>query len=179
MPFITDSGYQKYDGQLSAGILCFHNSPKRQHFLEHIIRCWCPFACKNKINGLCKTRLVERHNTFTTILELFPYLVKTWEQICYPYDDDNIYPDGNNWKWDSESRNSANGLKHRMDVSHFWTPCWPMSQMVLSACQCTEKRCIQTSTCSFHPVTPLHIRSRWSQVCFTVPWHCIPTWLSA
>ena len=91
----------------------FHNSPKRQCFLEHITSCLCPSASKNKINGLCKTRWVERHNTFTTILELYPYLVKTWDQICYPGDDDReIYPDGNNWKWDSESRNSANWLKH-------------------------------------------------------------------
>jgi len=93
--------------------LYFRNSPKRQRFLEHMINCLCPFATRKKINGLCKTRWVERHNTFTTILELYPYLVKTWDQICYPCDDSNeIYPDGNNWKWDSESRSSANGLKH-------------------------------------------------------------------
>ena len=64
---------------------------------------------------MCKTRWVERHNTFTAILELYPYLVKTWNQICYPcHDDSKIYPDGNNWKWDSESRNSENGLKHTL-----------------------------------------------------------------
>lgn len=64
--------------------LYFLNSPKRQHFLEHIINCLYPSATRHKINGLCKTRWVERHNTFTTILELYPYLVKTWDQICYP-----------------------------------------------------------------------------------------------
>jgi len=47
------------------------------------------------------------------ILELYPYLVKTWEQIYFPTNDDSdIYPDGNNWNWDSESRSTANGLKH-------------------------------------------------------------------
>ena len=93
--------------------LYFHNSPKRQRFLEHIIQRLCPSARKSKINGLCKTRWVERHNTFTTILELYPYLIKTWEHICSPADDDNeIYPDGNTWNWDSESRSTANGLKH-------------------------------------------------------------------
>ena len=72
----------------------------------------CPSATKVKINGLCKTRWVERHNTFTTILQLYPYLIKTWEEICYPTNDDSeIYPDGNNWKWDSES-STANGLTH-------------------------------------------------------------------
>ena len=56
-------------------------------------------------------RWVERHNTFTTILELYPYIVKTWDQICYPSDDE-IYPEVNSWKWDSESRSSANELRH-------------------------------------------------------------------
>jgi len=93
--------------------LYFHNSPKRQRFLEHIIQRLCPPTKKTKINGLCKTRWVERHDTFSTILELYPYLVKTWEQICLPTeDDDEIYPNGNNWNWDSESRSTANGLKY-------------------------------------------------------------------
>lgn len=60
---MTDSCQQEF--------LYFHNSPKRQCFLECIIRCLCPSASKSKIKGLCKTRWVERHNTFMTILELF------------------------------------------------------------------------------------------------------------
>ena len=92
--------------------LYFHNSPKRQRFLEHIIAHYCPTSKKTKINGLCKTRWIERHNTFTTILELYPYLIKTWDQMCYPSDDEELYPDGNNWNWDSESRSTANGLRY-------------------------------------------------------------------
>ena len=92
--------------------LFFHNSPKRQRFFEHVISCLCPSGSRTKINGLCKTRWVERHNTFTTILELYPYLVKTWEHMCYPCENDSIYTNGNNWNWDSESRSSANGLRH-------------------------------------------------------------------
>ena len=38
--------------------------------------------------------------------------MKTWDQICYPSDDDEIYPEGNRWKWDSQSRSSVNGLRH-------------------------------------------------------------------
>ena len=92
--------------------LFFHNSPKRQRFFEHVISCLCPSGSRTKINGLYKTRWVERHNTFTTILELYPYLVKTWEHMCYPCENDSIYTKGNNWNWDSESRSSANGLRH-------------------------------------------------------------------
>ena len=50
----------------------------------------------------CITRWVERHQTFSNILELYPYLLKTWDEICYPSQDKEIYPDGNNLKWDSE-----------------------------------------------------------------------------
>lgn len=59
--------------------LFFHNSPKRQRFLEKVIGLLAPESKKKKINGLCKTRWVERHNTFSTILELYPYLVKNME----------------------------------------------------------------------------------------------------
>ena len=90
--------------------LFFKNSPKRQRFLEHIINCTCPETRKKKINGLCKTRWVERHNTFSTILELYTFLVKTWDEICIPSDDEQIYKDGN-WNWDADSRSTANGLR--------------------------------------------------------------------
>lgn len=92
--------------------LFFHNSPKRQRFLEHVIGCSCPAAKKTKIKGLCKTRWVERHATFDTILELYPYLVKTWDEVCCPSTCEQLYPDGNTWKWDSDSRSAANGLRH-------------------------------------------------------------------
>ncbi|XP_062501846.1 uncharacterized protein LOC134178950 [Corticium candelabrum] len=92
--------------------LFFHNSPKRQRFLEHVISCQCPATKKTKINGLCKTRWVERHTNFDTILELYTYLIETWDEICYPSNCDKLYPDGSNWKWDSETRTAANGLRY-------------------------------------------------------------------
>ena len=92
--------------------LFFHNSPKRQRFLDHVIGCSCPAAKKTKIKGLCKTRWVERHATFDTILELYPYLVQTWDEVCCPSTCEQLYPDENTWKWDSDSRSAANGLRH-------------------------------------------------------------------
>ena len=92
--------------------LFFHNSPKRQRFLEHVISCQCPATKKTKINGLCKTRWVEKHITFDTILELYTYLIETRDEICYPSNCDKLYPDGSNWKWDSETRTAANGLRY-------------------------------------------------------------------
>ena len=97
----------------------FDNSAKRQRFLEHIISHFCPEAKKKKIKGLCKTRWVERHSTFDTILELYPYLVKTWIEICLPSNAEDLYPDGNDWSWDRETRTAANGLRHTfMNFEH-------------------------------------------------------------
>ena len=89
--------------------LYFHNSNKRQRFLEVIIKKFSPSSKKVKIHGLCKTRWVERHHTFSTILELYPYLVHAWDEICNPTIEDEEVGD---WKWDADSRSSANGLRH-------------------------------------------------------------------
>ena len=39
--------------------LFFRNSPKRQRFFEHVIKCLRPESKRSKINGLCKRRWVE------------------------------------------------------------------------------------------------------------------------
>ena len=90
--------------------LFFRNSPKRQHFFEHVIKCLCPESKRSKINGLCKTRCVERHSTYNSIFKLYPCLVRTWNEICHPCDDGSLYNEINDWNWDSESRTLANGL---------------------------------------------------------------------
>ena len=46
----------------------FRNFLKRQQFLKLVIQSVCPVTKKVKVNGLCKTKWVERHNTFSTIL---------------------------------------------------------------------------------------------------------------
>ena len=66
---------------------------------------------KTKINCLCKTRWVERHTTFDTILELYTYLIETWDKICYSGNYEKLYFDGSNWKWGPETRTAANGLR--------------------------------------------------------------------
>ena len=38
--------------------------------------------------------------------------MKAWDEICVPSGDEELYPNGNNWNWDSESQSSANGLRH-------------------------------------------------------------------
>ena len=53
---------------------------------------------------------MERHNTYSSMFVLYPYLVRTWNEICHPSDDESLYDEINDWNWDSESRTLANGL---------------------------------------------------------------------
>ena len=117
--------------------LYFHNSPKRQRFLEVIIDHFCPSSKKKKINGLCKTRWVERHHTFSAIHELYPYLINVWDETCNPStDNEKLYPkDEEKWNWDTESRSSANGLRHVFcsfdHIAAFMSQGWEFGAMAL------------------------------------------------
>ena len=90
--------------------LFFRSSPKRQRFFEHIMKCLCPESKRSKINGLCKIRWVEYFRVYSSIFELHPYLVRIWNEICHPSDDESLYNEINDSNWDSESRTLANGL---------------------------------------------------------------------
>ena len=95
--------------------LFFDNSPKRQRFLEEVIGCLAPESKKKKIKGLCKIRWMERQDTFSTIFELYPYLLRTWNQICMPSSSTDLNQESTSsteWNWDAETRTSANGLRH-------------------------------------------------------------------
>ena len=108
--------------------LFFHNSPKRQRFFELIIETFCPIPTKNKIKGLCQTRWVERPTTFDTIFDLYPYLMRTWEEMCSPSNCDQLYKDSS-WNWDSETRSSANGLIVAFNLSkQLLEPIRPIAQ---------------------------------------------------
>ncbi len=45
----------------------FNYSPKRQHFFEHIIDAQSPNETKNKLKDLCKTRWVQRINSYSLV----------------------------------------------------------------------------------------------------------------
>lgn len=85
--------------------LYFDNSPKRQSFLETVIKSGCPKAKILRIQSLSKTRWTARHATYDTIFALYPFLLQALEQIVCPID-------LHLWSWDNESRIKANGLRH-------------------------------------------------------------------
>lgn len=88
--------------------LFFDNSPKRQRFLEEVIGC---LASESKRKRL---KACARHNGWND-MKLYPYLLKTWSDICMPGSSseiDQVSVSSAEWNWDTESRASANGLRH-------------------------------------------------------------------
>ncbi|SMN02068.1 hypothetical protein SPONN_425 [uncultured Candidatus Thioglobus sp.] len=79
----------------------FHNSSKRQHFLELVV---CKQTTTVKVKDLCRTRWVYRHEAYESFGVLFKYLVKTMKAIVQR---DSSYEVMN---WDSKTVVAANGL---------------------------------------------------------------------
>ena len=52
----------------------------------------------------------RQDDSISSIFELYPYLVRTWNEICHPSDDESLYGEINDWNWDFESSTLANGL---------------------------------------------------------------------
>ena len=93
--------------------LFFNLSPNRQNYFEHILEAFDSQHSTTKIQGLCKTRWVERHTCFETFYDLYMFICSCFEAIVDP----NVYSDMNidtNWEWDSETRTKVQGLLHSM-----------------------------------------------------------------
>ena len=86
----------------------FDNSPKRQRYLENVLQTFATGTNVTKLKGLCKTRLVERHECYKTLYSLYEYVVTCTESIAYP----DRYPSLNSdaWDWDRDTIVTANGL---------------------------------------------------------------------
>ena len=86
--------------------LFFHNSPKGQAFFELVLQTSFPDVTQVKVKGLCRTRWVERHETYDNFMELIPAVVMTTDVIVHPhiYEFQSI----DDWSWDKDTREKAN-----------------------------------------------------------------------
>ena len=66
----------------------FSYSPKREHFLLQLIEKECPERKKKKLKDVCRTRWVERHEAYSTMLELYVLLVKALDNMVTSEDFD-------------------------------------------------------------------------------------------
>jgi hypothetical protein len=99
-------------GIINEVYLFFHYSPKRQQFLTAFLSQYCPNNRHEKLQGLCKTRWVERHTCLETFLELYEYVVGVLDAMNQPTLYPEVNSDGkvNNWQWDRETQTKAQGL---------------------------------------------------------------------
>jgi hypothetical protein len=68
-------------GDLVSEIAKLNYSPKRQHFLERVIEAEAPNENKKKLKDLCKTRWVQRRDSYTLFYDLYSSLIKTMKAI--------------------------------------------------------------------------------------------------
>ena len=93
--------------------LFFDNSPKRQRFFETILQALGSESIKVKLQGLCKTRWIERHTCYETFYDLCYFVCCCCEAIVYPevYIENNVSAD---WDWDANTKVKAQGLLHSL-----------------------------------------------------------------
>ena len=92
----------------------FNNSPKRQHFFEHVIESNTPTQMKTKLKDLCRTHWVQRINAYTVFYDLYSSIIKTVEHIstcnCSEY---------GNWSWDTKTVTKARGFLFQLKSFEF------------------------------------------------------------
>ena len=101
----------------------FNYSPKRQHFFEHIIDAESPNKTKKKLKDLCKTRWVQRIDSYTVFYDLYASVIKTISTCSSEYGE---------WSWDTETLTKARGFLHQL-VSFEFLVTFNVTMRVLSS----------------------------------------------
>lgn len=91
----------------------FNYSPKRQHFIEDVIESVSPAAKKVKLKDLCRTRWVERIDSYLVFYDLYPAIMATMNAIG------TCDPEYGNWSWDGETLTKANGFHFQLKSFEF------------------------------------------------------------
>ena len=89
------------NGTVTESSYFFHNSTKRQAFLEQVINNQSKIVI---VKDLCRTRWIYRHEAYECFFELFKYLHNVMVLVT---EHDNTY---GNMNWDSNTVVTANGL---------------------------------------------------------------------
>ncbi len=100
-------------GTISEIAKFFNYSPKRQHFFEKIIDSSADSSNITKLKDLCKTRWIQRIDSYSTFFQLYPFVVQTMEAIV------TRNSEYGEWLWDSETITKANGFLRQMATFEF------------------------------------------------------------
>ena len=94
----------------------FSYSPKRQRLLDSSIAACDETSHAKKLKDSCRTRWVQRIDSYVVFLELLPSLQVCLEAICHP----EMHPElGTDWNWDRETVTKANGFLFQLQSSLF------------------------------------------------------------
>ena len=104
---------------LNAAFLLFCMYPKRQQFLERILKHLAPNMRKKKLVGMCKTRRVERRTCCDMFYDMYEFLCEYLEAVLNPSEYHDIYEEvALTGSWDQETRTKAQGLLTSLPSSH-------------------------------------------------------------
>ena len=107
----------------------FNNSPKRQHFFEDVVESVSPAAKKVKLKDLCRTRWVERIDSYLVFYDLYPAIIETMKAM------DTCDPEYGNWGWDRETLTRANGFYLQLKTFGFLVA-FSVAMRILSILRC-------------------------------------------
>jgi len=94
----------------------FKASPKRQRLLDKAMEVSNPAPKAKKLKDACRTRWIQRIDSYVVFLELLPSVHMTLQAINSP----SQYPDlGTEWNWDGETTTKANGFLYQLESSSF------------------------------------------------------------
>ena len=85
----------------------FAFSAKRQRFFDRVLDVHLPNAKAQKLKDACRTRWIQRIDSYIVFLELLPALHTTLQAMVFPRQYEDL---GDNWSWDSDTVTKANGF---------------------------------------------------------------------
>ena len=91
----------------------FNYSPKRQHFFERVVQSVAPEEKKTKLKDLCRTRWVQRIDSYTVFHDLYSSIIKTMEYIS------TCSSELGDWSWDTDTLTKARGFLHQLNTFEF------------------------------------------------------------
>uniref|UniRef100_A0A1X7TFQ6 DUF4371 domain-containing protein n=1 Tax=Amphimedon queenslandica TaxID=400682 RepID=A0A1X7TFQ6_AMPQE len=93
----------------------FAYSAKRQRLLDEAIEMDHSVPQAKKLKDVCRTRWVERIDSYTTFLDLHEAVHTTLNAMVHP----SLYSNFGTWNWDGETVTKANGFLFQLQSSTF------------------------------------------------------------
>ncbi len=105
------SAFQNVQSYIDEIARFFDYSAKRQRLLDKCIEIVAPEAQAKKLKDACRTRWVERIDSYVVFLDLFVAVHHTLSAMVNPSEFPEV---GTNWAWDGETITKANGFLYQL-----------------------------------------------------------------